>query len=225
MKRNDFFSKTEHIDYQDAIQRIAFHEAGHAAGIHLYNKEKRLPSVFFQILLKETADMRHPTVKDGLEDSLPFIAEIEGGRLIEAMPLDLLESIDYFSITSTDAYQTAFEADIINLLIGAVSEAKHIALRDKGFFDVEDITLSSLHRYGGTSDLEEAYNYLESSIASKQRREEKIAELFHQAVGFIAKPAHWRAIEHLAGYLLTHKENTVSCENAIAVLEGACLQQ
>ncbi|MGZ8144188.1 MAG: hypothetical protein ACXW0L_06795, partial [Methylosarcina sp.] len=154
-----------------------------------------------------------------------FIAEIEGGRLIEAMPLDLLESIDYFSITSTDAYQTAFEADIINLLIGAVAEAKHIALRDKGFFDVDDVTLSSLHRYGGTSDLEEAYNYLESSIASKQRREEKIAELFHQAVGFITKPAHWHAIEHLADYLLTHKENTVSCENAIAVLEGACLQQ
>lgn len=225
MKRNDPYSKTEYINYQDAIERIAFHEAGHAAGIHLYNKEKRLPSVFFQILLKETADTKHPMAKDGAGNALPFIAEIEGGRLIETMPLDLLESIDYFSVTSTDAYQAAFEADIINLLIGAVAEAKHVALRDKGFFDVKEVTLSSLHRYGGTSDLEEAYHYLESSIASKQRREEKIAELFNQAVGFVAEPAHWRAIEHLAGYLLTHQENTVSCENAIAVLEGACLRQ
>ena len=33
-------------------RRIAFHEAGHAAGIHLNNKARQLPPVFFNIVIK-----------------------------------------------------------------------------------------------------------------------------------------------------------------------------
>jgi hypothetical protein len=224
MKRNDCFPATESIDYQELIHRIAFHEAGHAAGIHLHNRNKNLPSVFFQIVLKEAAADMNAAGKIGLGKTLPFIAEIEGGRLTEEMPIDVLESSGFFSFTAVDAYRIALEADIINLLIGAAAEAKHIALRDKGIFSSQEVTLSSLHRYGGTSDLAEAYRYLENCISSKQRREEKISELFNQALDFITQPAHWHAVERLANYLLIRKENSVSSEKAIAVLEGAAFQ-
>ena len=39
---------------QDLIKQIAFHEAGHAAAIYLYNKQKQLPSVDFQITITNT---------------------------------------------------------------------------------------------------------------------------------------------------------------------------
>jgi len=49
MKRNYQTESAALIDPHDLIKQIAFHEAGHAAGIYLYNKHKQLPSVFFQI--------------------------------------------------------------------------------------------------------------------------------------------------------------------------------
>ncbi|WP_157385747.1 hypothetical protein [Methylosarcina fibrata] len=221
MKRNDCLPTTESVDSQDLIYRIAYHEAGHAAGIHLHNKQKQLPSVFFQIVLKNAAAGMPSAAKARFGKPIPFIAEIEGGRLTETLPIDVLESSGYFSLSTTDAYRTALEADIVNLLIGAAAEAKHVALRETNRFDRHAVGLASLLRYGGASDLAEAYHYLEHSIASQQRREEKMAELFDRALDFITEPAHWCAIEHLADYLLIHKEQTVGCEKAIAVLEEA----
>lgn len=221
MKRNDWLPAAESLNGQDLIYRIAYHEAGHAAGIHLHNKQKQLPSVFFRIILKNAVAGMPSAAKARFGRALPFIAEIEGGRLTETMPIDVLESSGYFSLTAADAYRTALEADIINLLIGAAAEAKHVALRETGRFDRCAVSLASLPCYGGASDLAEAYEYLESSMASRQLREEKIAELFNRALDFITEPVHWRAIEHLAGYLLLRKENSVSCEKAIAVLEEA----
>ena len=49
--------------------------------------------------------------------------------------------------------------------------------------------------------------------------EEKIAERFNQAFQFIDSLVHWQAIERLAGYLLDNTKNTISCEEAIAVLD------
>lgn len=221
MKRNYRISETGSIDYQDLIQQIAFHEAGHAAGIYLYNKEKHLPSVSFQIMLKLPEIAINPPLNIG---SLSHLAEIEGGRLTQDLPVDLLESTLYFSGTEQDCYRTAFEADIINLLIGALAEAKHVALRDEGHFNVQGVNIGTLHRYGGTSDLNEVYDYLESIIVCKQRREETITALFSQALRFIADPMHWRAIDCLARYILIHRDNTISCEQAIAVIDKSISQ-
>jgi predicted SprT family Zn-dependent metalloprotease len=38
---------------QNLIRQIVFHEVGHAAAIYLYNKQKQLPSVDFQITIKK----------------------------------------------------------------------------------------------------------------------------------------------------------------------------
>lgn len=221
MKRNHQIFETDCIGYQELIQQIAYHEAGHAAGIYLYNKENQLPPVFFQIMLNEPDFAKNTPLSIGSLNPVPFVAEVEGGRLIHELPVDVLESAQYFSGMEDDVYLKAFEADIINLLIGSLAEAKHAALRDDGYFNEPSVNIRTLHRYGGASDLEEIYGYLDGTIACKRRREEKFAELFNKALRFIAEPVHWRAIERLAGYILTQKENTIFCENVIALLDEA----
>jgi hypothetical protein len=52
MKRNYQADASCSINDQDLIKQIAFHEAGHAAVIYLYNKQKQLPPVYFQITIK-----------------------------------------------------------------------------------------------------------------------------------------------------------------------------
>ena len=47
MKRNNIIETLSQDKLIEHKQRVAFHEAGHAAGIHLNNKARRLPPVFF----------------------------------------------------------------------------------------------------------------------------------------------------------------------------------
>jgi hypothetical protein len=144
---------------------------------------------------------------------------VEGGCLIHSLPVTLIESANYYSLDEQDAYRTAFEADMINLLVGPLAEAKYVALRDNECFSNNLINVNALYNYGGTSDLEKVYDYLESLISDARLIEEKIAELFDQAFQFIESPAHWQAIERLASYILENMKNTISCEEAIAVLD------
>ena len=218
MKRNYQTDVSCPIDDQDLLRQIAFHEAGHATAIYLYNKQKQLPPVYFQITIKA---LDRP--KDNPLDSRlaydHFAAVVEGGRLIHSLPVALIESAHYFSVAEQDAYRTAFEADMINLLIGPLAEAKHVALRDDEQFNARLVNIDALHYYGGTSDLEKVYEYLDSFIAAGSRHEEKMVELFNKAFQFISSPSHWQAIERLADYILNNKENIISCEEAIAVLD------
>jgi hypothetical protein len=43
---------------QSLIKQIVFHEAGHAAAIYLYNKQKQLPFVDFQITIKKQITLK-----------------------------------------------------------------------------------------------------------------------------------------------------------------------
>jgi len=128
MKRNYQADTSYVINDQDLIRQIAFHEAGHAAAIYLYNKQKQLPPVHFQITIK-ALDRQQDTPLISFS-STHFAAVIEGGRLIHSLPVALIESASYFSAVEQDAYQAAFEADMINFLIGPLAEAKHVAQRD-----------------------------------------------------------------------------------------------
>ncbi len=74
---------------------------------------------------------------------------------------------------------------MINLLIGPLAEAKHVALRDGEQFNARLINLDALHNYGGSSDLEKVYECLDIFIASGSRHEEKLSGLFAQAFQFI----------------------------------------
>ncbi len=219
MKRNYQTDASYSITDQDLIKQIAFHEAGHAAAIYLYNKQKQLPPVYFQITIKaQDRQINSPLNTCSLAHD-HYAAVVEGGRLIHSLPVALIESTYYFSATEQDAYQTAFEADMINFLIGPLAEAKHVALRDDEQFNARLVNINALHNYGGTSDLNKVYEYLDIFIADRSRHKEKTVELFDKAFQFISSPAHWKAIARLADYILKNKENIISCEEAIAVLD------
>ena len=219
MKRN-FPSAAGNIKFeQDLIKQIAFHEAGHAAAIYLYNKQKQLPTVEFQITITKTDHAQANSFASRTANHGDFVAMVEGGRLIQGLPVALIESTNYFSLDEQDTYRTAFEADMINLLVGPLAEAKYVALRDNECFSNNLINVNALYNYGGKSDLEKVYDYLESLISDARLIEEKMVELFNLAYQFIESPVHWRAIECLAGYILDNSKNTITCEEAIAVLD------
>ena len=221
MKRNNPIDAISSILDQDLIKQIVFHEAGQAAAIYLCNKQKQLPPVYFQITIKKTDHSLGNSFTSRTVTRDHFVAMVEGGCLIHSLPITLLESANYFSVDEQDSFRTAFEADMINLLVGPLAEAKHVALRDNECFNKNWINVNAVHNYGGTSDLEKVYDYLESIIANKSLQEEKIAELFNKAFQFIDSPAHWQAIERLAGYILDNTKTTISCEEAIAVLDDS----
>lgn len=219
MKRNYPIDAISSVLDQDMIKQIVFHEAGHAAAIHLYNKQKQLPPVYFQITIKKSDhSLTNPFARRTVTRD-HFVAMVEGGCLIHSLPVALIESANYFSLNEQDSYRTAFEADMINLLVGPLAEAKHVALRDNESFGKNLINVNALHNYGGTSDLKKVYEYLENFISENSLHEEKIAELFDQAFQFIDSPVHWQAIERLAGYILDNTKNTIGCEEAIAVID------
>ena len=174
--------------------------------------------MYFQITIKALDHQKNSSLDSRLAYD-HFAAVVEGGRLIHSLPVALIESTHYFSAAEQDAYQTAFEADMINLLIGPLAEAKHVALRDDEQFNAKLVNINALHNYGGTSDLNKVYEYLDSFIATRSKHKEKIEELFDKAFQFISSPVHWKAIERLAEYILNNKENIISCEEAIAVLD------
>jgi hypothetical protein len=219
MKRNYQIDVNCSINDQDLIRQIAFHEAGHATAIYLYNKQKQLPPVFFQITIKALDRLKDSDLNTCSLAHDHFVAVVEGGCLIQSLPVALIESANYFSVTEQDAYRTAFEADMINLLIGPLAEAKHVALRDNEQFNAHLVNINTLNYYGGTTDLEKIYEYLEVFIATKSQHEKKMSELFNKAFQFISSPVHWKAIECLADYILNNRENTIGCEEAIAVLD------
>ena len=219
MKRNYPIDVMSPVLDQDLIRQIVFHEAGHAAAIHLYNKQKQLPPVYFQITIKQTDHSHAKPFASRAGTREHFVAMVEDGCLIQSLPITLIESANYFSVDEQDSYRTAFEADMINLLVGPLAEAKYVALRDNECFSNNLINVNALYNYGGTSDLEKVYDYLESLISDARLIEEKMVELFNLAYQFIESPVHWRAIECLAGYILDNSKNTITCEEAIAVLD------
>ena len=221
MKRNYQTDTHCPIYDQDLIRQTAFHESGHAAAIYLYNKQKQLPPVHFQITIKALDYPKDSQVDWRSLTNNNFSAVVEGGRLIQSLPLALLESGNYFSAVEQDAYQTAFESDMINLLIGPLAEAKYVALRDQEQFNARLVNINALHNYGVTSDLNKVYEYMDIFIADRSRHQEKLAQLFNKAFQFIISPAHWKAIDRLAGYILNNKENIISCEEAIIVLDDS----
>mgnify|MGYP006279536273 CR=1 FL=1 len=196
----------------DLVTQIAFHEAGHAAGIYLYNKQKRLPALFFDIQQHAAAlDKPFTMQRDA------FIAHVEGGYLIDNLPIDLLESASFYSDVPIDPYQASFEADMVNLLVGALAEAKHVALRDGLIFDVSNV--ATLQVFGGASDLDKVYGYLERFVANAKQREILLINLLAKAWAFVNTPSNWLAIERLAEIILANPQQTISSEMVIAVLD------
>ncbi len=216
MNQNEPIFRLSRKKIIDHKRRAAFHEAGHAAGLYLNTKSRRLPPVSFKIIFKEmgccsavTDDILPQTIHDDC------IAQVEGGRLIEFLP----QSVDNLVRELTehnkavaqlvDDYMAAFEVDIINLLIGPLAEAKYIADTDDELFNHQLVNLKALKNYGGISNLALVNEYLQSFFADI-RQDEKLAELFAEAFDFINNDMHWAAITKLAEHILDS-----SCKSVI----------
>jgi len=192
----------------DLTQQTAFHEAGHAASIYLGNKEKKLPAVFFQIQIQNTDDTNAIN-----------IAKVIDGQLIQNMPIAGLDNFQSLSKLEQLNYQSAYEADVVNLLVGPLAEAKFVSIRDDEAFNFNLINTHALNYYGGSSDVKKAYAYLEYFVPSEIEREIKMMELFSQAFQFIERPSNWKYILNLAHYILQSENDIISCEEAIEVFE------
>jgi hypothetical protein len=217
------------IPMQDKIkehrQCIAFHEAGHATAIYLNNKAKNLPPVFFQIMFKDLRSEKDYDVTVYQATQGDCIAKVEGGRLFESLPpsmeglMSKLTAHNDTMVQLVEDYMTAFETDIINLLIGPLAEAKYVAHTDNESFNQRLIPLKALKNYGGSSDLALANEYLQSFSACKYYQAEKLDELFKSAFKFINDNSNWKAVTKLANYILRSNKNIISCEEVALVLE------
>lgn len=227
MKRNQLIGSFDQEKSIAQKQRVAFHEAGHAAGIYLNNKARQLPPIFFRIVFKEMRDISATDVRYHQTAHDDCIARVEGGRLIELLPTsvdnllrDLTQHNDVIALLARD-YKRAFEADIINLLIGPLAEAKHVADTDGELFNQKLVNLLALKNYGGRSDLALVNEYLQSYSTDKQQQNEKLAELFTLAFDFINNTKNWAAISKLANYILASNKNTIHCEEIVSTLDQA----
>lgn len=194
---------------KNLILQTAFHEAGHAASIYIGNQEKNLPPVYFQIQIKNSNTTNNQ-----------LVAKVIDGCLIQNLPMVGLENIDN-NLTKEEQlkYKCAYEADVINYLVGPLAEAKYISIRDDEALNFNLLNPDALNYYGGSSDVEKAYAYLEYFISSKAKREERMLELFAQAFQFIETQKNWVCILNLAHYLLHSEKDIISCEEAITIFD------
>ncbi len=226
MKRNKIIDDSKQYRLQQHKQCIAFHEAGHAAAIYLNNKARNLPPIFFQIIFKEIDDASDydEFMSQGSHDDC--VARVEGGRLIQSLPFSV-DGLAHKLIDHNEAmaplvndYIRAFEADIINLLVGPLAEAKFIHNRDDELFNHQLVNLKSLENYGGGSDISLAREYIENFSASREQQDEKLHELFVLASDFVKSPLNWKAITDLANYILESDKAIISCEEVASVLQS-----
>lgn len=225
MKRNKMVETFDQDKLITHKQRIAYHEAGHAAGIHLNNKARQLPPVFFKIIFKEMSSTTDTEIMAYQSTHDDCIAHVQGGRLIELLPSSvdgLINELTEHSDTTVQLvkdYMLAFEADIINLLIGPLAEAKYVADTDDELFNHQLVNLKALKNYGGSSDLALANDYLHSFSTDNQQKDNKLNELFTVAFDFVNDDANWAAITHLARYIFDSRKNIIDCEEVVSMLD------
>ena len=208
MQRHYQTDCSQFVNHQKLTRQTAFHEAGHAVAIYLGNKQKSLPPIYFQILLRKP-----------VKNYDQFFAKVEGGRLIHSFPIPHSSNFDELSTKEQTEFYNAYEADVINLLVGPLAEAKYISIRDNEIFNRHLINSNALKNYGGTSDLEAVLMYLDNFIPSKQHREEELVRLLNLAFQFIDHRLHWKCILNLARYILENKQHKIRCEEVIEVCD------
>ncbi len=202
-------------------KRNAYHQAGHAVAIYIGNKQKQLPEAYFQIIIKPLSRKGQQSNKLSSKHG-KYTAYVEGGRLIQNLPLSYTEATQYFSWPQQEEYLCAFEADVINLLAGSLAEAKYLASCDCEDFNPHLVNLSALHFYSGSPDIEIISQYMECFIVNQAERERKLAELFTAAFNFVNEQPNWLAISALAQCILDKSKTIIDCVEVISLLDS-CL--
>jgi hypothetical protein len=200
-----------HIKYD---KRSAYHLAGYAVAIIVGNFQKCLPPVYFQI--NTSIQEGKTTHKASLRQSQQ--AKFEGGRLIPSLPFSYAVTIKSLSWPQQQEYQSAFEADVMNLLAGAMAESQVMSDIDSQAFTADQVyRLAQRGNFG----LETVGDYLACLQLDPPGRKQKLAELFLAAYRFIIDPYHWHAITALAEYIWQQPAGIISCEDVSAVLTSA----
>lgn len=210
---NDFVT----INSQELHKRIAYHEAGHATAIYLYNKQKQLPPIYFQINLKNTSELLRNNVCLTNDN---VAAKVEGGCLIQNLALSFIDSENYMSASEKADYYNALEADMVNLLAGAVAEANYVSLSDNEIINAHLLSIQALSNYGSQSDLDKIAEYLQCFSSNPMRQKQKLTLLLIKTFDFITYPKTWKAVEAVANFILTCKKQTISCEEIFAVIDA-----
>ncbi len=213
MKRNYITDAFTPVTSYDLISRTVYHEAGHAAAIYLYNRQKHFPPIHFRIAIEDLSELDMPPESACKFKLWNCVAKVEGGRLTHLLPPPQSEDEE-----QKKGYLAAIKADIVNLLVGPLAEAKYVALCDDESFNPLLVTIDALKFYGGTSDLEKVNEYLECFFDS-HIHDLVLSELFNAAFAFISDRTNWQAIETLADYILANNRKTIDCEEVIEVIE------
>jgi hypothetical protein len=209
------------LPIRDTRKKTAVHEAGHAAAVYLGNRQKRLPLVYFQIILHESKPEKKTVRQQCNLSNHRNHAEVKGGRLIHMLPLSMEETLKNFSEFEREAYLQAFDADIVNTLVGPLAEAKYVALSADETIIPRLANFESLQNYGGTADLKTVQDYLDCWSDDPSRKARKMVDLFLAAYAFINDDRNWEAIIRLADFMIGSGKNVISCEEAIAVLDAS----
>jgi len=206
--------------------RIAFHEAGHAAAIYYNNRQHNLPITYFNIYINSIAG---DTQSDSQGES--YGARIEGGgRLIKSLPRSIGDFGKLYlaqkSVEEKDEILTelesAMDADICNLLVGSIAEAKYVSIVDNEYLTVNLLSMGALKNYGGDRDLKLIEDYLQCFFNSGRQSAKKARELFLTAFDFVDSTRRWRSIAALATFILKSK-NIIKYKDIIRVLDEADL--
>ena len=203
-----------HID-----RRNAYHQAGQAIAIYLGNRQKNLPALHFQIVIRTPV---HSAVSGTRSARTPgkFAAQLEGGRLIPHLPCSYDVTTRLLSPLEKHQCQCAFEADVINILAGSLAEAKYVALRDGEVFNANLVYLGALKFYGGDEELKLTDQYISCLLPdNKAEQRKKLAELFLAAYSFVNDSSNWRAIKALADAMYDNPKEVFTCEELIALIE------
>lgn len=225
MKFDILATNTEHeISIGKISKKMAYHQAGYAAAIHIGNQHKKLPAVHFQVAIKPQSQNRQPASRmSGIIEGIfsKCAVNVEGGRLIQHLPLRFKEAVQNLSWYQQAEYCCALESDVANLLAGPLAEAKYIALRDGEVFKANLLNINALHFYNGSSEIELANKYLEYYLPNEAEREQKLAQLLKLAFNFVTDHDNWRKITALAKFIQGQtKAGIIPCEELISLLDS-----
>ncbi len=218
MKRNYYINDLDLGTFQKLAVQIAYHEAGHATAIYLYNKQQQLPSIFFQIHLKNYEDIKQLTAHD-INYQGAYVAEIEGGCLIENLALNLSVSKNEIKPREKEEYYRALNADVINLLAGSIAEQNYLILRDNEIINEALLNIRNLGRYGNYSDMQKINNYLRFLSDCPVEQQQKLTLLLKESFFFITHPQTWKAVTAVAHYILDSQKQEVYCEDIFKVID------
>lgn len=218
MKNSQTVHVPEHGTLIEIDKRTAYHLAGHASAIYLRNQYKQLPAVHFQVIIKPKNEDKQQA--DGITRMQgKCTAKIEGGRLIQSLPMSFAETTQGLPSSHQEESLCAFEADVINLLAGSLAEAKFVAAHDGEIFTPNIVNFAALKFYSDTSDLEVINEYMDCFMLQKAACNQNLTDLFFAAYGFVNKPSNWQAISALAEFIQDEPKDIIHCEEVIAFLD------